>query len=301
MNDHNPAEGRTYLSCDSVCKSDSNADMLADLHTPEFLNGLRCSGVPNHALTLKVGSPVMLLRNIDHTLGLCNGTRLIVTRLADHVLEGQIMCGTNAEIGHPNRWLLRRRRRPPPLVAFSFVGEASDLGRRFLAGDHFFFFKKNTNASILRHESNIPTEFLWLDHEKPGPYAAREFQVPVIDMAAFRSDDSLAVAETCKLVDEAYKKHGFFLVVNHGVDTELLSDGIREMDRYFELPLSSKEKALRKLGEHCGYASSFTGRFNAKLPWKKTLSFRFSAEKECSHVVEEYFEKTLGQEFADLG
>ncbi|XP_019157753.1 PREDICTED: uncharacterized protein LOC109154409 [Ipomoea nil] len=91
MNDHNPAEGKTYLSCDSVCKSDSNVDMLADLHTPEFLNGLRCSGVPNHALTLKVGSPVMLLRNIDHTLGLCNGTRLIVTRLADHVLEAKIM------------------------------------------------------------------------------------------------------------------------------------------------------------------------------------------------------------------
>ncbi|XP_019191642.1 PREDICTED: gibberellin 20 oxidase 1-D-like [Ipomoea nil] len=157
------------------------------------------------------------------------------------------------------------------------------------------------DSSVLRHESNIPTEFLWPDHEKPGPYAAREFQVPVIDMAAFRSGDPVAVAETCKLVDEACKKHGFFLVVNHGVDTELLSDGVREMDRYFELPLSFKEKALRKLGEHCGYASSFTGRFNAKLPWKETLSFRFSAEKECSHVVEEYFEKTLGQEFADLG
>ncbi|XP_019188340.1 PREDICTED: uncharacterized protein LOC109182644 [Ipomoea nil] len=96
MNDQNPSEARTYLSCDSVCKSDSNADMLAELHTPEFLNGLRCSGVPNHALTLKIGSPVMLLRNIDHTLGLCNGTRLIVTRLADHVLEAKIMGGTNA-------------------------------------------------------------------------------------------------------------------------------------------------------------------------------------------------------------
>ncbi|XP_019196554.1 PREDICTED: uncharacterized protein LOC109190511 [Ipomoea nil] len=97
MNDHNPAEGKTYLSCDSVCKSDSNVDMLADLHTPEFLNGLRCSRVPNHALTLKVGSPVMLLRNIDNTLGLCNGTRLIVTRLADHVLEGKIMCESSGE------------------------------------------------------------------------------------------------------------------------------------------------------------------------------------------------------------
>ncbi|XP_019184837.1 PREDICTED: ATP-dependent DNA helicase PIF1-like [Ipomoea nil] len=96
MNDHNTVEGRTYISCDSVCKSDANVDMPINLHTPEFLNGLRCSGVPNHALTLKVGSPIMLLKNIDHTVGLCNGTRFIVTRLVDHVLEGKIMCGTNA-------------------------------------------------------------------------------------------------------------------------------------------------------------------------------------------------------------
>ncbi|XP_019195820.1 PREDICTED: uncharacterized protein LOC109189662 [Ipomoea nil] len=96
MNDYNNAEGRTYLSCDSVCKSDSNVDMLADLHTPEFLNGLRCSGVPNHSLTLKVGSLVMLLRNIAHSLGLCNGTRMIISKLADHVLEAQILCGASA-------------------------------------------------------------------------------------------------------------------------------------------------------------------------------------------------------------
>ncbi|XP_019151929.1 PREDICTED: uncharacterized protein LOC109148648 [Ipomoea nil] len=96
MNDYNNAEGRTYLSCDSVCKSDSNVDMLADLHTAEFLNGLRCSGVPNHSLTLKVSSPVMLLRNIDHSLGLCNSTRMIISKLADHVLEAQILCGASA-------------------------------------------------------------------------------------------------------------------------------------------------------------------------------------------------------------
>ncbi|XP_019167686.1 PREDICTED: uncharacterized protein LOC109163399 [Ipomoea nil] len=97
MNDYNNAEGRTYISCDSVCKSDSNVDMLADLHTPEFLNGLRCSGVPNHSLTLKVGSPVMLLRNIDHSLGLCNGTRMIISKLADHVLEAKILSGSSAD------------------------------------------------------------------------------------------------------------------------------------------------------------------------------------------------------------
>ncbi|XP_073137503.1 uncharacterized protein [Henckelia pumila] len=94
----NHSEGRLYLSSDMACQSDKSVGLLHDVHTPEYLNGIRCSGVPNHELNLKVGTPVMLLRNIDHSLGLCNGTRLIVTRLGNHVLEGNILTGSNA--GH---------------------------------------------------------------------------------------------------------------------------------------------------------------------------------------------------------
>ncbi|XP_031097190.1 uncharacterized protein LOC116001455 [Ipomoea triloba] len=96
MSSLNTSDGITYLSCDSTCKSDSNVDMLADVHSPEFLNGINCSGVPNHALTLKVGTPVMLLRNIDHSIGLCNGTRMVITKLGNHVLEARILSGTSA-------------------------------------------------------------------------------------------------------------------------------------------------------------------------------------------------------------
>ncbi|XP_073045902.1 uncharacterized protein [Primulina eburnea] len=94
----NHSEGKLYLSSNTTFQSDRNVDLLNDVHTPEFLNGIRCSGVPNHELNLKVGTPVMLLRNIDHSLGLCNDTRLIVTRLENHVLEGQIITGSNG--GH---------------------------------------------------------------------------------------------------------------------------------------------------------------------------------------------------------
>ncbi|XP_031127792.1 uncharacterized protein LOC116029887 [Ipomoea triloba] len=96
MSDLHIAESKTYLSCDTVCKSDSSNGVLSDMHTPEFLNGLKASGIPNHALTLKVGSPIMLLRNIDHALGLCNGTRLVITRLSNHVVEAKIVTGNNA-------------------------------------------------------------------------------------------------------------------------------------------------------------------------------------------------------------
>ncbi|XP_031127704.1 uncharacterized protein LOC116029801 [Ipomoea triloba] len=90
------ADSGNYLSCDTVCKADSGNGILADMHTPEFLNGLKASDILNHALILKVRSLVMLLRNIDHSMGLCNGTRLIITRLSDHVVEAKIVSGNNA-------------------------------------------------------------------------------------------------------------------------------------------------------------------------------------------------------------
>lgn len=37
----------------------------------------------------------MLMRNLDQAEGLCNGTRLIVKRLENHVIEANIMYGNN--------------------------------------------------------------------------------------------------------------------------------------------------------------------------------------------------------------
>ncbi|KAL3622937.1 hypothetical protein CASFOL_033237 [Castilleja foliolosa] len=99
MNSMNSNEGYTYLSSDSTCNSDGSAnDFTSELHTPEFLNSIKCSGVPNHELHLKVGTPVMLLRNLDHSMGLCNGTRLVVTMLAAHIIECKILTGAKTGV-----------------------------------------------------------------------------------------------------------------------------------------------------------------------------------------------------------
>ncbi|KAL2541519.1 PIF1 helicase [Abeliophyllum distichum] len=52
--------------------------------------------VPNHELKLKVCIPVMLLRNIDHSAGMCNGTRLVIKKLGNHVLEAKVISDHNA-------------------------------------------------------------------------------------------------------------------------------------------------------------------------------------------------------------
>jgi len=59
----------------------------------EFLNTIQLSGLPDHHLKLKIGVPIMLLRNLNPSKGLCNGTRLIVTQLTRRVIEGEIITG----------------------------------------------------------------------------------------------------------------------------------------------------------------------------------------------------------------
>ena len=36
----------------------------------------------------------MLLRNIDQTLGLCNDTRLVITKIEKYVFEGEVISGS---------------------------------------------------------------------------------------------------------------------------------------------------------------------------------------------------------------
>ncbi|KAK1389885.1 ATP-dependent DNA helicase [Heracleum sosnowskyi] len=68
-----PGDFKEYKSCDSVCKGSSHSEVDEVLYPPEFLNSLKFSGMPNHDIKVKVGAPIMLLRNLNAKKGLCNG------------------------------------------------------------------------------------------------------------------------------------------------------------------------------------------------------------------------------------
>uniref|UniRef100_A0A0D2ZVC1 ATP-dependent DNA helicase n=2 Tax=Brassica oleracea var. oleracea TaxID=109376 RepID=A0A0D2ZVC1_BRAOL len=127
-----PGEEKVYLSSDSIIPSDVDIEENV-VYPAEFLNSVKVAGMPRHCLKLKVGAPIMCLRNMDVADGLCNGTRLIVTQLLPHVIEGRIITG-NKIAGHPV-WIPRmfvippdtkfpfrmRRRQFPVTLAFAMT------------------------------------------------------------------------------------------------------------------------------------------------------------------------------------
>ncbi|XP_076934194.1 uncharacterized protein LOC143600366 [Bidens hawaiensis] len=91
-----PGQEMEYLSSESIDEVESvSEDFDPALYSPDFLNGIKMSGIPNHRLLLKVGIPIMLLRNINQKKGLCNGTRLQVVSLGKRVIEAKVVSGTN--------------------------------------------------------------------------------------------------------------------------------------------------------------------------------------------------------------
>ena len=52
------------------------------------------SSLPPSKLSLKVGAPVILLRNLYPKEGLCNGTRIVITRLGRRYIKAQMLSGS---------------------------------------------------------------------------------------------------------------------------------------------------------------------------------------------------------------
>jgi hypothetical protein len=59
----------------------------------EFLRAQNPSGLPPARLELKIGAPVICLRNLFFREGLYNGTRIIITKLREYSIKVKIING----------------------------------------------------------------------------------------------------------------------------------------------------------------------------------------------------------------
>jgi ATP-dependent DNA helicase PIF1 len=123
-----PGQATTLLSADSM--DDDSGEGVLQI-PQEYLNTLCVSGFPPHALKLKPGMPIMLLRNLSPSDGLCNGTRLVVRRLVtDRLLEASIASGTFAG----KLVLIPRLTLRPPDDAFPFLWQRRQFPVRVAFG-----------------------------------------------------------------------------------------------------------------------------------------------------------------------
>ena len=66
-----PGDIHELLSADAICQSTNNVDEMQAMYPVEFLNTLQFSGIPNHVIKLKVGAPIILLRNLNLKKKVC--------------------------------------------------------------------------------------------------------------------------------------------------------------------------------------------------------------------------------------
>ena len=85
-----PGEVVSIYSADKLDTQDKDEQVQ---YPVEYLNSINVGGLPPHDLKLKKGCPIMLLRNINPSKGLCNGTRLICVDIQTRTIVTRIVTG----------------------------------------------------------------------------------------------------------------------------------------------------------------------------------------------------------------
>jgi hypothetical protein len=84
-------ETRVYDAIDSISFNTMEKEGNRSDISIEFLRAQNPSGLPPARLELKIGAPVICLRNLFFREGLCNDTRMIITKLREYSIKVKII------------------------------------------------------------------------------------------------------------------------------------------------------------------------------------------------------------------
>ncbi|RDX62935.1 Gibberellin 20 oxidase 2, partial [Mucuna pruriens] len=156
------------------------------------------------------------------------------------------------------------------------------------------------DSNLLQMKGEMPKEFLWPSGDLVNS-TEEELNEPLVDLATIRNGDEEAIANAAELVRTACLKHGFFQVINHGVDPDLIDAAYHQIDSIFKLPTTKKLRAKRKPGAVSGYSGAHADRYSSKLPWKETFSFVYAHQTISNSQIVDYFKSVFGDDHQHTG
>ncbi|XP_074340699.1 uncharacterized protein LOC141678314 [Apium graveolens] len=87
-----PGESVSYFSVDQAEEFGGTKDDLKFAFPVEYLNSITFQDY--HLMISNCGIVLMLIRNLNQTLGLCNGTRMMMTKCLKFCVECEVICGS---------------------------------------------------------------------------------------------------------------------------------------------------------------------------------------------------------------
>ena len=80
-----------YPSADSINLPKDSTVEQPQIYSLEFLRSLNISELPPDELKLKLGVPIILLKNLNPSEGLCNEIRLICRAFQNKIIDAEII------------------------------------------------------------------------------------------------------------------------------------------------------------------------------------------------------------------
>jgi naringenin 3-dioxygenase len=135
-----------------------------------------------------------------------------------------------------------------------------------------------STLTALAGEKTLQSSFVRDEDERPKvAYNQFSNEIPIISLAGIDEIDGRR-AEICKKIVEACEDWGVFQVVDHGVDTNLITDMTRLAREFFALPPEEKLRFDMTGGKKGGFIVSSHLQVNLQtfVIWPQKFIFNFN-------------------------
>ncbi|KAK9145139.1 hypothetical protein Sjap_005042 [Stephania japonica] len=132
----------------------------------------------------------------------------------------------------------------------------------------------NVQELAAKKLKEVPYRYVQCEAESEHVAFDMSDQVPVVDLRNLLHHDLTISSNEMAKFDVVCKDWGFFQLINHGVDEELIRKMASNAEEFFNLPLEEKKAYAQLPQDFQGYGQAFVVSEEQKLEWSDMLSIR---------------------------